>query len=442
MLRRQLAGLIAGTMSVLTLFCAFSLGVAGTQENAKSQPPAGGIAKPPQKAVPQPPNREAEKREAEIAKLVADYDLTPRPLPSIPDDPPPHEGAMISLPYLVEPPDLVLVEVLDALPGRPISGERLVRPDGKIDVGFYGEIYVRGLTLEQLKVAIIKHLRKYLNDDVLGLVEPPEVEVQLEARPPAPEAPASARNPFQPEDNPKEKIKPRSSSSRHPATPRTRGTRFASREGVGIRATVSPIRSRIVRVSTQDQEAPAPAPNPIRIPVVAQGKVTITIEFDGQNPPKVENPQIVPMPQEVANAAEGDDSKRKVIPPAESDRIFVDITAYNSKTYFVLGDVLITGKLPWTGNETVLDALQYAGGLLPTAEPKDIRLVRPARGGKPAKVYKVDLAAIQDKGDVTANYQIFPNDRLIVGRNDVVKKTVAMDRLDCADPIYCNDVYS
>ena len=68
-----------------------------------------------------------------------------------------------------------------------------------------------------------------------------------------------------------------------------------------------------------------------------------------------------------------------------------------------------------------------------SAEPKDIRLVRPGRAGKPAKVYKVDLAAIQEKGDVTSNYQIFPNDRLIVGRNEVVQKTVAMDRL--ATPI-------
>jgi polysaccharide biosynthesis/export protein len=102
---------------------------------------------------------------------------------------------------------------------------------------------------------------------------------------------------------------------------------------------------------------------------------------------------------------------------------------YNSKTYYVLGDVVITGKLPWTGNETVLDALQHAGGLIPTAEPKDIRLVRPGRGGKPAKIYKIDLATIQDRGDVMSNYQIFPNDRLIVGRNEVVQKTVAMDRL-------------
>ena len=60
------------------------------------------------------------------------------------------------------------MEVLEALPGRPISGERLVRPDGKISIGFYGDVYVKGLTLEQVKVAIIKQLRKYLVRQTLG----------------------------------------------------------------------------------------------------------------------------------------------------------------------------------------------------------------------------------------------------------------------------------
>ena len=44
--------------------------------------------------------------------------------------------------YVVEPPDILIVEVLESLPGRPITGERLVKPDGKISLGFYGEIYV------------------------------------------------------------------------------------------------------------------------------------------------------------------------------------------------------------------------------------------------------------------------------------------------------------
>jgi polysaccharide export outer membrane protein len=120
---------------------------------------------------------------------------------------------------------------------------------------------------------------------------------------------------------------------------------------------------------------------------------------------------------------------RPISRPEDTERIFVDVTAYNSKNYFVEGDVQSPGRLPFTGLETVMDALTFAGGLIATAEPKDIRLVRPARGGKPARVYKVDLEAIRDRGDLAANYQIFPGDRLVVGRNDVVKKTVKVDRL-------------
>ena len=84
----------------------------------------------------------------------------------------PSEFKKVSMPdYVVEPPDLVLVEVLEALPGRPISGERLVRPDGKISLGFYGEVYVAGLTIQEMKEKVVLHLRKFLTDEVLGLVE-------------------------------------------------------------------------------------------------------------------------------------------------------------------------------------------------------------------------------------------------------------------------------
>src|SRR5947209_13188541 len=82
----------------------------------------------------------------------------------------PREFRKVSLPdYVVEPPDLLLVEVLEALPGRPISGERLVRPDGKISLGFYGDVYVAGLTTTEIKEKIVLHLRQFLPDDTLGL---------------------------------------------------------------------------------------------------------------------------------------------------------------------------------------------------------------------------------------------------------------------------------
>ena len=83
---------------------------------------------------------------------------------------PARELAKVSLPdYVVEPPDILLVEVLEALPGRPITGERLIRPDGTIGLGFYGDLYVAGLTLTEVKAKVTRHLRQYLKDETLGL---------------------------------------------------------------------------------------------------------------------------------------------------------------------------------------------------------------------------------------------------------------------------------
>jgi RNA polymerase sigma factor (sigma-70 family) len=70
----------------------------------------------------------------------------------------------------VQPGDSLIVEVLEALPGRPISGERFVRADGRISLGFYGEIYVAGLSLVEIKEKVILRLRKDLDDETLGLI--------------------------------------------------------------------------------------------------------------------------------------------------------------------------------------------------------------------------------------------------------------------------------
>lgn len=67
--------------------------------------------------------------------------------------------------------DRIIVEVLESLPGRPISGERLVRADGTISLGFYGDHYVAGKSLVEAKEILVLALRKFLPDEVLGLHE-------------------------------------------------------------------------------------------------------------------------------------------------------------------------------------------------------------------------------------------------------------------------------
>jgi len=210
------------------------------------------------------------------------------------------EFTKVSMPdYVIEPPDIIVVEVLEALPGRPITGERLVKPDGKISLGFYGEVYVAGLTSTEIKEKVVLHLRTYLQDEVLGLT----------------------------------------------------------------------------KIDTET-------------------------------------------------------GKYVEVPPADTSRVFVDITSFNSKVYYVQGDVGVPGRLPITGNETVLDAINYAGGLIPTASTVNIRLVRPAPPGasKPT-LLPVNLAAIVNEGDSTTNYQIMPGDRLMVYRDPIVRTTVFLDRL-------------
>ncbi len=201
---------------------------------------------------------------------------------------PPREFSKVSMPeYVVEPPDMIRVEVLKALDGRPITGAHVVRPDGKISLGFYGAVYVAGLTMTEVKEKVILHLRDYLTDDQLGL-----------------------------------------------------------------------------------------------------------------------------------RALDHRTNRAVTVAPAQSTSVFVDVTAYNSMVYYVQGDVGSPGRLPITGNETVLDAINYAGGLIPTSSVPNIRLVRPAPpGASGEQVLPVNLAAIMEKGDSTTNYQMMPGDRLIVPRD-------------------------
>jgi polysaccharide biosynthesis/export protein len=56
---------------------------------------------------------------------------------------------------------------------QQIAGEHLVAPDGKVNLGTYGQVRVVGMTIEQARAAIEAHLGQYLEDpqvavDVLG----------------------------------------------------------------------------------------------------------------------------------------------------------------------------------------------------------------------------------------------------------------------------------
>jgi hypothetical protein len=69
---------------------------------------------------------------------------------------------------VIQPADFLEIEAKPTLPGRPIFGERLVRPDGKITLGFYGEVSVADLSEAEAKDKIALHLYEFLKGANLG----------------------------------------------------------------------------------------------------------------------------------------------------------------------------------------------------------------------------------------------------------------------------------
>ena len=110
------------------------------------------------------------------------------------------------------------------------------------------------------------------------------------------------------------------------------------------------------------------------------------------------------------------DGKPIVIKPKDTDRVFLDVTAYNSRNYYIKGEVYAPGRLPFTGRRAVLDVIHFAGGLRPTADRDKIRLIRSFPKGSPVQVLPIDYDEITMGTDASTNYEILPDDRIVVPR--------------------------
>lgn len=66
-------------------------------------------------------------------------------------------------PYYIEPLDLVLIQVQGTLPDEPIAGAYRIDPAGDIQLGpSYGTIHIAGMTTDEAKLAIEEHLEEVL----------------------------------------------------------------------------------------------------------------------------------------------------------------------------------------------------------------------------------------------------------------------------------------
>lgn len=121
--------------------------------------------------------------------------------------------------------------------------------------------------------------------------------------------------------------------------------------------------------------------------------------------------------------------------------ILVDVLAYNSKVIYIISDGAGSGesvvRVPFTGNETVLDAMSQVDGLSDVAAKNNIWVARPGPHGNEVtqKMY-VDWRGITQDAVTTTNYQLLPGDRIYVKADTLIaadtfiaKITVPLSRL-------------
>ncbi len=121
----------------------------------------------------------------------------------------------------------------------------------------------------------------------------------------------------------------------------------------------------------------------------------------------------------------------------DSPDVSVEVTAFNSKVYYIitegagLGEGVI--RMPVTGNETVLDALGNIGGLSQLAS-KNIWIARPAPGGFGCEqILPIEYDAIVQGACTDTNYQILPDDRVFIGEDKLIATTNFINKI--TDPL-------
>jgi polysaccharide export outer membrane protein len=270
----------------------------------------------------------------------------------LPPDLPREHGKLTIADYIINPPDVLVIDLVRAVPlppykikaqdllfvhakgtpaDDPIKGVYRVEPEGVIRLGpGYGSVPVVELTIDEAIRDIEKHLKKTLKE--------PQVFVSLEE---------------------------------------TRGTQMIRGE-------------HLVRPDG-----------------------TVNLGIYGRV-------HVAGMTQEQAKAALESHLGKTFLKPSVS----VDVAGFNSSVYYVIFDGGGTGeqifRLPFTGSETVLDAIGQVQGLPAVASKSRTWLARPTADEDDDEIYPIDWRAITQRGRTGTNYQIYPGDRIYVAAQPLV----------------------
>ncbi len=90
-------------------------------------------------------------------------------------------------------------------------------------------------------------------------------------------------------------------------------------------------------------------------------------------------------------------------------KITVRVTGYNSKKYYVYGQGGAVGPKPYTGRDTLLDAVISAGTNYASWTSR-VKVVRPAHDDVPVRTLLVNVDSMVKTGDWSKNVLLEPND--------------------------------
>ena len=124
--------------------------------------------------------------------------------------------------------------------------------------------------------------------------------------------------------------------------------------------------------------------------------------------------QLTPEEEMEAAAERRRSMDRRIVDQLAKNKVSVRLVNWDSKRFYVLGEVNSPGSFNFVGNETVLDAIVQAGGLNSKANQHQIIVTRPTPCDSCRTVMRVCYQQIVQLGDSSTNYQLQPGDRVFV----------------------------
>lgn len=158
---------------------------------------------------------------------------------------------------------------------------------------------------------------------------------------------------------------------------------------------------------------PATFDSPIRLPGDQTVQPDGSVELGKYGRIHASGMTVAEIEREINAAVAAQESDKDGLKP-EALQVVVRLVDWKSKVFYVMGEVNAPGSFPFTGKETVLDAIVAAGDITRRANRHEIIISRPTGPCEQRIVLPVCYDNVIQLGDASTNYQLMPGDRVFV----------------------------